>query len=177
MNHLWTIVAAALLCIVLGIWIGNRVRRFWLRRTLARRFRRARKGEARARDWLEGNGFTVMDEQVSQQSVLIVNGEEAPFVVRADYVVERDGVRAVVEVKTGAVANPSARETRRQILEYAWVYNVREVYLFDADCEELHSIRVPSTGPEASRPRKAWLAALPFTVGIVIGVLAQRMLR
>ena len=144
-----------------------------MRRQLARRWRHARRGEERARGWLERNGFTIIDEQVSQESYLVVNGEESPFTVRADYLVEREGVRAIVEVKTGAVADPSSRGTRRQILEYAQVYGVSDVYLFDADQQRLHHIGVPTdaTVPASSGWSLALLLAV-FAAGVVVGALA-----
>lgn len=173
LNRPWLMVAVLVLGIALGVWLGSRVRRSWMRRQLARRWSRARRGEEQARGWLERNGFTVLDEQVNRPSFLIVDGEESPFTVRADYLVERNGVRAVVEVKTGAVADPSSRGTRRQILEYAWVYGVSEVYLFDADAQRLHSIGVPTMAGGAVPGR--WMArpvVVAFAMGVVFGALA-----
>ncbi len=93
--------------------------------------------------------------------------------MRADYLVERHGVRAVVDVKTGAVANPSSRGTRRQILEYAWVYGVSEAYLFDADEERLHRIGIPTmTGDAAPAPWMTRRSVAAFAVGIALGALA-----
>ena len=172
-NRQWLIAAALVLCLLLGVWLGGRVRRFWMRRRLARQWGHARRGEKKARGWLEQHGFTVLDEQVSRQSWLLVDGEESPFTVRADYLVERNGVRAVVEVKTGAVADPSSRGTRRQVLEYAWVYGVSEVYLFDADAQRLHGIGVPAmSGGAAPAGRMAWPVAAAFASGAVMGVIA-----
>lgn len=171
------LLAAAVALLVLGAWLGSRVRRFLMRRRLARRWRHARHGEEKARTWLERHGFSVLDEQVSQAAYLIVNGDESAFTVRADYLVERNGVRAVVEVKTGDVADPSSRGTRRQILEYAWVYGVSEVYLFNADSEELHRIQLPATSRAVARVRRiAWPIAAALAAGILLGVLATWLL-
>lgn len=176
-NRQWLIAAALVLCLLLGAWLGGRIRRFWMRRRLARQWGHARRGEEQARGWLERHGFTVLDEQVSRSSWLIVDGEESPFTVRADYLVERNGVRAVVEVKTGAVADPSSRGTRRQILEYAWVYGVTEVYLFDADAQRLHSIWIPTmSGGAAPAPRMAWPVVVAFSSGVLLGTIAVRWL-
>jgi hypothetical protein len=169
----WFPALIAVLCVVLGAWLGGRVRRFWMRRRLARRWRHARRGEQRARGWLEARGFTVLDEQVSQPSLLIVDGEESPFTVRADYLVERKGVRGVVEVKTGDVADPSSRATRRQILEYAWVYGVSEVYLFDADTERLHRIELPTrVGAIDAAPGHLRLVIAALIGGVALGAIA-----
>lgn len=164
----------AIACVAAGAWGALWLRRWWRRRALLRRMRRARHGEERAGDWLEAHGFTVLDRQVTRSGMLMVDGEPAPFLVRADYLVERDGVRAVVEVKTGAVANAAARDTRRQILEYAWVYGVDEVHLFDADAQRLQRIAVGA--PEAPVRAGRWAAArrtlIAFFGGVAVGVAA-----
>jgi hypothetical protein len=173
LNSVWLYLTAGAALLVLGAWLGSLVRRFLVRRQLARRWRHARHGERKARDWLERRGFTVLDEQVTQPSYLIVNGEESAFTVRADYLVERNGVRAVVEVKTGDVADPSSRGTRRQILEYAWVYGVSEVYLFNADTEQLHRIQLPAMARGVAHVRRiAWSVAAALAAGIILGALA-----
>ncbi|MBI3567265.1 MAG: hypothetical protein HY084_03550, partial [Gemmatimonadetes bacterium] len=105
---------------------------------------------------------------------LLVDGDPVPFVVRADYLVERDGVRSVVEVKTGAVADAGARETRRQILEYAWVYGVSEVHLFNADDRSLQRVSVP---PSAHPPEHSWwtrrrIAIVAFAAGVAVALVA-----
>lgn len=163
----------ALLCLALGAWGGLRLRRWWRRRALLQQMRRARRGEERAGDWLESHGFRVIDRQVTRGGLLMVDGEPAPFVVRADYLVEKDGVRSVVEVKTGSVANPAARETRRQILEYAWVYGVDEVHLFDADAQVLQRIAVgTSAGAERTDGRSSARHLLSaFIGGVVAGIV------
>jgi hypothetical protein len=169
----WLVTAAVVACLILGAWLGSRWRQFWMRRRLARRWDHARRGEAQARSWLERNGFTVLDEQVSQPSYLVVDGEDSPFTVRADYLVERNGVRAVVEVKTGEVADPASRGTRRQILEYAWVYGVSEVYLFDADAQRLHRIELPTMSARAAPERRRMrIVVAAFAAGGVLGALA-----
>ncbi len=177
-GHPWLLPALFALGIVVGVWVGGRSRRFLVRRQLARRWRHARRGEEQARGWLERNGFTILDEQASRVSSLVVNGEESPFTVRADYLVERNGVRAIVEVKTGAVADPSSRGTRRQILEYARVYGVSEVYVFDADAQRLHHIGIPTMVGESASPRwKTRYVAVVFAAGIVLGALAVWRIR
>jgi hypothetical protein len=75
----------------------------------------------------------------------------------------------VVEVKTGAVADPLARETRRQILEYAWVYGVNEVHLFNADDESLQRVGVPE--PSRTARRGHWFVARIATIAFCAGLL------
>lgn len=113
----------------------------------------------------------MVDDQVTREGELLVDGVATPFIVRADYLVERNGIRAVVEVKTGAVASPSSRATRRQVLEYAWIFGVTDVYLFDADREALHRISVPAPSALVSAPRRTWVLGT-LIAGALIGAIA-----
>ncbi len=171
----WLLALLAALALALGAWLALRARRSWKRWLLLRRMRRARNSERGARAWLEANGFRILEEQSTRAAQFVVDGTTQPFIVRADYLVERDGVRAVVEVKTGAVADPANRATRRQVLEYAWVYDVDAVYLFDADAGRLLAIRVPSAGPAqtATRGRRSWLpVVIALAAGLALGLTA-----
>jgi hypothetical protein len=42
------------------------------------------------------------------------------FDLRPDLLVEKDGARYIAEIKTGEVANPNNRNTRRQLHEYSY---------------------------------------------------------
>ncbi len=178
-NPLWP-AALALLFLALGAWGALRVRRWWMRRVLLRRMRHARRGEALAGPWLERRGYRIVETQATRTAALLVDGAEVPFAVRADYLVEKAGVRAIVEVKTGAVADPGARATRRQILEYAWVFDVREVLLFDADAGTLRRVSVPGGTPRVASSwtwrRIVLLALALFIAGIATGVAIARLL-
>jgi len=47
---------------------------------------------------------------------------------RPDFLVEKDGVQYIAEIKTGEVANPTNRNTRRQLHEYSY-YSGHDVVL------------------------------------------------
>ena len=55
--------------------------------------------------------------------------------------VKRRRRKYAVEVKTGKSADPSHRNTRRQLLEYAKTYAVDGLLLLDADTERLYHVR------------------------------------
>jgi Holliday junction resolvase-like predicted endonuclease len=102
--------------------------------------------------WLERHGFTIVEEQASRTGMLVVDGQSCPFEVRADFVVRKGGRTAVIEVKTGAAAAITASSTRRQLLEYAAIYRVDAVYLFDANTDSLYHTHFPHL-PLAYAPR------------------------
>lgn len=127
------------LCLIaLSIWGYRQFERSRRRRAMARMRATGKQGEVRASRWLRANGFHIASTQVRRTCTLQVDGIARTFEVRTDFlVVDPRGRLAVVEVKTGASADPTSSATRRQILEYASVYGVQDVYLFDGSQERL----------------------------------------
>lgn len=123
------------------VWLTLRIRRAALAWRLRRRFRSAASAEVRAERWFTRHGFRIIDRQILRRGEIHVDGESYRFDVRADLIVERDGERALVEIKTGEAAEPNASATRRQLLEYGVVFGVSALYLFDADREQLMHVR------------------------------------
>jgi Holliday junction resolvase-like predicted endonuclease len=150
-THTWVLPAlAALLACAVVVWLTLRARRAILGWLLARRFRAAASAELRAERWLTRQGYRIVGRQIVRRGEVHVDGEAHGFEVRADLIVERDGERALVEVKTGEAAGPGASATRRQLLEYGIVFGVSALYLFDADREQLMHVRFAALERPAS---------------------------
>jgi hypothetical protein len=99
---------------------------------------------------------------------MFVDGERLDFEVRADLLVTRWWRTYVVEVKTGTSApNPKTTATRRQLREYAAVYDVDGLLLADMNAGELHEVHFPTRG---ARRGAATLTAT-FLVGAIVGVV------
>lgn len=98
---------------------------------------------------------------------MFVDGERLEYEVRADLLVSRWWRTYVVEVKTGKVApNPRKGATRRQLREYAALYDVDGLLLADMSAGELHEIRFPA---KATEGRARWMAAM-LLIGAMVGV-------
>ncbi len=102
-----------------------------------------------------------------------VDGEPVDYELCVDFLVERNGERAVVEVKTGGAAQPSSPATRRQIFEYAAAYGVDRAYMFDGDQSTLHEIVFQLT-PPGGAPRSKRIAG--WKIGFAVGVLCTALL-
>lgn len=139
--------------------------------------------EALAPDLLTRRGFTLLESQAERRYPFTVDGETHHAALRADHVVERDGARYVVEVKTGDAAKPTRRATRRQLLEYALFYDVTAVLLLDADRDRLTEVTFPldeaeeapddaEDDPAASPPARARRprTGLAFLAGLLVGI-------
>jgi len=121
--------------------------------------RRALRGEARAARWLERAGFAVVGAQVAADYVVWVDGVASTIALRADYVVERAGLRYVAEVKTGRVAPKiETPATRRQLLEYRVAFDVDGVVLVDGETGDVRLVRFPLGGAPPGAARAPWLA-------------------
>lgn len=109
-----------------------------------KRARRAGAGELAAEVLLEDEGYTVLERQVRCVWWIEVDGEEESVDLRADLLVERDGERFVVEVKTGVNApDPAFPPTRRQLLEYSLAFAPYRVLLVDIEAEEIMEVHFP----------------------------------
>jgi hypothetical protein len=129
------------LCAVLvALVLGWRLHRAVLGWRLGRRRRRGARGERAALALLEEAGYRVLAGQETATGRYRVDGEEVSFQVRADAIVEKAGRRLVVEIKTGAAADLATRATRRQLLEYAYVFRLDGVLLADMAERRLHRV-------------------------------------
>ena len=131
------LLSALLLLALLGWWRASTR----TGRRNSRRQRVALAAESEAERLLGRSGYTVVDRQVTQRFVMWVNEEPVEAWCRADLVVTRSGRAYIAEVKTGAVApHPTKAATRRQLREYAEVFDVDGVLLIDMEQRQIHSV-------------------------------------
>ena len=124
--------AALLIAIVLGlIWFGWQIRKGWQSFLLSLNRKKGKKGEAAAIKALKKAGFKIIDDQMSLDGTLHVDGRMVHYQVRPDFLVSRDGNTFVAEVKTGDATKISDRNTRRQLREYASLKGNGKVLLVD----------------------------------------------
>ena len=134
------------------LWLGWRLRIAWKRFLFSLLKRRGRVGEDKAIKLLKKNGYSILQDQVPLSGFLTVDGVTLDFNVRVDYLVERDGVKYLAEVKTGEAANPKNRGTRRQLLEYALLSDSEVVLLVDPIIVSDLEIRFSNTQTENFGP-------------------------
>jgi len=113
-------------------------------RASAQRNARARRGEDAAERLLERSGFTILERQATRRWSFEVDGELHVAGVRADLLVTRNERLFVAEVKTGSLApNPCHPATRRQLLEYWFVYEPDGLLLVDMERCEVREVCFP----------------------------------
>lgn len=170
----WLWLAAAAIA-ALGV---QSLRLWWVRARPRRRLRaaavRGAAGEERAASLLERHGYAIEQRQSSQAWSVLVDGEELPVTVRADYLVTRRGRRYVAEVKTGEAA-PRADHppTRRQLLEYRHAFDVDGILLVQAEAGRIQEVAFPAAFAARPPARSPWTwLVLGFLVGAACGAVA-----
>ena len=141
----WLIALLALLLVVVGVWLGIRLARRVLRHRVGRTRAVGARGETRALKLLAARGWRVVEQQVTAHGLVRVDGEDREYLVRADALVTRKRRTYVAEFKGGAgSATIAHRATRRQLLEYAVLFDVDGVLLVDADAGRIHEVSFPA---------------------------------
>jgi hypothetical protein len=166
------VLAVGALAWALLLTVRQQLTSWLLRRRLRLRMRRARRGELLAQRLLEALGYSVVGSQVCSGYAVSIDDRYVPIAVRADYLVERDGLRYVAEVKTGPVApRIQTPATRRQLLEYRVAFDVAGVLLVDAETQRVQVVRFPRVDRSAGAPtnHRVWLiVALIFVAFTVV---------
>ena len=117
--------------VIFFIWLGWKIRLWWKNFLFMLVRNRGKKGERTSIKLLEKNGYKVLDEQIKLNGYFFIDDELNEFDLRPDLLVEKDGIQYIAEIKTGEVANPSNRNTRRQLHEYSYYSNQDIVLLVD----------------------------------------------
>ncbi len=144
-NPVWLAALVGLLLLVVGVLVGIRLARWVLRYRVGRARRTGAKGEARALRLLEARGWRILEREVAAEGVVRVDGEDQAYTVRADALVKRRRRVCVAEFKGGrGSATIAHRATRRQLLEYALLFDVDGVLLVDAESGRIHEVAFPA---------------------------------
>ncbi|MFT5586977.1 MAG: hypothetical protein ACI9VR_004582 [Cognaticolwellia sp.] len=138
-EQLLLLLIAALAAVAALMWWRASKRAGWASRA---RNQRAQSGEQAAEELLESLGYEVLERQLSGEWKLEVDGETVRAGVRADLLVQRDGLVFVAEVKTGTLApHLSYAPTRRQLLEYWFVFGPDGLLLVDMESMVVREVR------------------------------------
>lgn len=171
----FTLIIVIIICaMLLGGFLYYKVSSFFKVRLFRKRMERGERGEEIGKKFLIKKGFTIVEEQPKESSIILIDGEAHTYNVRADFLVERKGRRSIVEVKTGNIStNPKSINTRRQLLEYSRIYDVDNLLFFDAESKKLKTISFP----EIEKKSQLVLFITIFLIGIITGIALAVWLR
>jgi hypothetical protein len=169
------LILIAILTLLIGIaagWVSlYLVGRWWRGLWLRRQMGDARIAEEEAGQLLEAKGFKVIGRQKRAEVITYVDGKPHIGYVQADFIATRRDKVYVAEVKTGSYA-PDITEpsTRRQLLEYDFVYKPDGILLVDMTERRIHLIEFGL--PERQRTEKfALVVAGLMIISILAGLL------
>lgn len=152
---------AVLVALAAALWLRHR------RRRVVRHRGRAAAAEVAAEALLTAAGFQICGRQVRRERLMWVDGERTPVHVCADLIVRRRGRRFVAEVKSGEMApKPTHRATRRQLLDYAWMFRGHGVLLVDPERARIVEVDFPGLASRGDGAPWLWGA-----VGLAAGIL------
>ncbi len=147
-------------------FLGRWWRGFWLRRRMGE----ARVAEEEAGRLLEAKGFKIIDRQRRTEVITYVDGKPHIGFVQADFIVAKKDKTYVAEVKTGSYASDvSEPATRRQLLEYDFVYKPDGILLVDMVEKRIHLIEFGL--PEQKTERFALIVIGLIIISVLAGLL------
>jgi len=126
---------------IVGILVFWQCYKWWRAMRLKRKVVRARRGERRALDLLEANGYEILEVQKRVPVCTKLDGKECKTYIAADALVRKKGLVYVAEIKTGTEATKVTHApTRRQLLEYFCVFQPHGILLVDMEQEKIHTV-------------------------------------
>ncbi len=120
-----------IILIITLLYLGWKIRRAYKNFLFFLLKRKGKKGEKNAKKLLKNSGYKILSTQHKMQGILYEDNKKVSFEVRPDYLVEKNNIIYIAEVKTGFSALIGERNTRRQLLEYSKLSNSNKVLLVD----------------------------------------------
>ena len=97
-------------------------------------------GEKKARKLLIRNGYEILKEQIIIKGKLLDNERKKSYFIKPDFLVKKNNIVYIAEVKTGKSACIKNINTRRQLLEYATNLNSKKILLVNIDKKSINQI-------------------------------------
>lgn len=96
--------------------------------------------EKEAEKWFLRNGYRVLKCQPVREGMLYLDRQEEQFEVQPDFILEKQGQKWVVDVKSGRHGSVTLAATRRQLREYAAMFPECKCGMLDARSWTFHEI-------------------------------------
>lgn len=161
--------------IIIGIILTVNIIKFLRRWNLRKRIQKAKKSEYKAIEFMENQGYQVIDLQKECAYTLFIDDKPHRVTVKADMIVKKGSKTYVAEVKTGEkVTSPKYTDTRRQLLEYYMVYRPNGLILVDMERQKLRTVEysILRYDKVVYIDRLIWFSIL-LVIGFIVGFLTR----
>ena len=133
--------------------------------------KKAKRAERLAMKILSEHGYTVLAEQKRVPIVTKIDGRKYKNHVAADFIVKKNGLKYVVDVKTGKqTERPTAADIRRQLLEYYLIYHVDGVLLVDMENKTIRNVEFELKLP-LHYSANYFICVFAFICGVLVTLL------
>ena len=136
LNNEWLLI----ICAVLILYLGWRIRKAWRSFLFYLIKRRGKKGEYLAFRLLEKAGYEIIKEQNNIKGTLLIDDKVSEYTVKPDFLIKKNGNFYLAEVKTGDASSIKNINTRRQLLEYSFLMNLNTVILVDIKKNKIREV-------------------------------------
>ena len=128
--------------LLLFITVKYKIEQFNKKRKQKKRFARGLMLENRARGFLQDKGYSIVGEQEICYHRYTVNNRNFESKIILDYVVQKNGKKYIVEVKSGKSAiSVKDKNSRRQLLEYDFVIENDGIFLLDMENRVMNLVK------------------------------------
>lgn len=135
------ILTSILLGILIGFLCFYLISKWWIKRGYVLRAEIAKFAEKDAEELLKKHGFEILDKQLRGDVITYVDGKAHFGYVQADFLVRKKRKSYVAEVKSGEIPpDPTEPSTRRQLLEYDYVFKPDGLLLVDMNEKRIHEV-------------------------------------
>jgi hypothetical protein len=171
-NILWEIFPYLFIGVV-SVWIFNFVNKRIINFNRTKRLKRGKDAEHGAKRILEKSGYSIHDYQPALNYHFQVDKKSLQVNITPDFIVKKNGVKYIVEVKTGDTAgNPNFSATRRQMLEYNLASELPVLFV-NMDELTIEEVRFPFAASSNSINWWKYLSVIMLSVlGITVIAMA-----
>ena len=175
-NNLYIYLAVLFAGILLGAYLINIINKFFRTKGYQDRAEFAQFSEEEAEKLLKKSGYKILARHPKATVITKVDGRDAVGYVMCDYLAKKAGRVFVCEVKSGQIGtDPTEPSTRRQLLEYDYVYQPHGLLLVNMLDQKIHEVDfcIPKAGSDNFVLRLAMGAIVAIFIIVVIWMFMQ----
>ncbi|MFA4967675.1 MAG: hypothetical protein WC624_05600 [Candidatus Margulisiibacteriota bacterium] len=123
---------------------------------------------------LQNNGYKIIAKQDKATIITYIDGKAHLGFVVADYIVEKNGKRYAVEIKSGEGGDATDPQVRRKLLEYEYAHRPDGLLILTTNTSEIHQVSFEL--PKKERDHFFKILVVIFVIFVIIAVVGMLMM-